>query len=120
MGTDRSVVSESRLDAALSLVADRQRRRVIRRLRTDSDGETTFEELVDDLHDADATESLPADTDREGLEIRLIHSHLPKLADHGLIEHRRDEGVIRYRPDERVEAVLDALPTEHEPTPYGT
>lgn len=61
VGTDPSAVSDSRLDDALSLVADRERRRVIRRLRADPNGVTTVEDLVDSLHEADATESLLTD-----------------------------------------------------------
>lgn len=105
-------VSETRLDAAMRLLSDRDRRRIIRRLRDESTGETTFEALLDDLHDPDAAPPTATRPDREQLSIRLTHSQLPRLADYGIIDHDRDADVIRYRPDQSVEKVLDALPTE--------
>jgi len=44
--------------------------------------------------------------------MHLTHTHLPKLGTHGLIDHNHERGTVTYRPDERVERVLDGLPTE--------
>jgi hypothetical protein len=49
---------------------------------------------------------------RDQLAIHLTQSHLPKLADHGVVEQHQDRGTIKYRPDEGIEAVLDGLPEE--------
>lgn len=111
LATDLRSMSDSRLDASLRLVSDRQRRRILRRLRDDPTGTTTLEDLLDDLSDGGAAPTAdPPDRDR--LSIQLIHSHLPKLNDHGVIDYDRDDEVIRYRPDEGVETVLDALPAD--------
>jgi hypothetical protein len=50
--------------------------------------------------------------DREQLAVQLQHTHLPKLADHGVVEYERRSGAVRYRPSEPVERVLDTLPGE--------
>ena len=105
-------MSDSRLDAALTLVADGQRRRIIRRLRDDPADAKTLEQLLDDLHETDATQAPASRPDRDRNSLRLVHSHLPKLAEYGVIEYDRGEDVIRYQPDRHVEAVLDALPVD--------
>jgi len=96
------------LDACLNLVADRRRRRVIRQLRREG-GTTTFDDLVDRLHDGGLLTDDDRHRDRERLAIQLQHTHLPKLADHGVVEYDHRSGIVRYQPDERIEAVLDSL-----------
>lgn len=104
-------MTERSLDAHLQLVADRHRRQVIQHLRHEANGNTTIDGLVDRLHNG----GLDADnrsTDREQLAIQLYHTHLPKLADHGVIEFEPENGTIRYQPDVQFETVLDSLPDE--------
>lgn len=97
------------LDASLQLVADRRRRQVIRELRQDPTNSATLDELVDRLFEAEPVAADPA-TDRERLAIQLYHSHLPKLADHGVVEYDRQRGTVQYVPDDQIETVLDSLP----------
>lgn len=98
-------------DALIGLVADRHRRLAIQQLRKDVDGETTFDDLVDRLL---GDESLADHNriDREKLAIQLYHAHLPKLADHGVVEFDPENRVVRYQPDEQIETVLDSLSDE--------
>ncbi|AZH25351.1 DUF7344 domain-containing protein [Haloplanus aerogenes] len=100
------------LDACLRLVADQHRRRVIHHLRHEANGATTFDDLVDQMHRraSDAKNGPPQD--RESLAIQLHHTHLPQLADHGVVDFEHRTGVVRYHPDEQVETVLDSLPEE--------
>jgi hypothetical protein len=100
------------LDACLRLVADRHRRRVIQHLRQQADRATTLDDLVDQMHGraSDAKDGPPQD--REALAIQLHHTHLPQLADHGVVEFEHTTGAVRYQPDEQVETVLDSLPEE--------
>ncbi|WP_379689371.1 DUF7344 domain-containing protein [Halomicroarcula sp. GCM10025817] len=51
-------------------------------------------------------------TDRDQLSIQLIHNHLPKLDEHGIIQYDQESNIVRYQSDEQIETVLDALPTE--------
>ncbi len=101
------------LDACLDLLADCRRRLVVRELRRESDG-TTVDELVDRLH---ADRSVPGErsTDRVHLASQLHHTHLPKLADHGVVEYDVATGFVRYRSDDQVERVLDSLPERATP-----
>lgn len=104
-------MTERDLDTFLQLVADRRRRQVIRHLRHEATDETTIDGLADRLHNGGtAVDDQP--TDRERLAILLYHNHVPKLADHGIVEFEPENGTVRYQPDERFETVLDSLPDE--------
>lgn len=94
------------LNEYLRLIADDNRRAVIRELRRSPDETRTFEELVNRLHEDGQ------DTDRTATAILLRQTHLPKLADQGLLEYDRRSGAVRYQPDERVESLLDMLPDQ--------
>ena len=104
-------MTERSLDALLQLVADRRRRQAIHHLRHEANGKTTIDELVDRLHNGgpDADDQL---TDREQLTIQLYHAHLPKLADHGVVEFEPENRAVRYQPDVQFETVLESLPDE--------
>ncbi|WP_277555699.1 DUF7344 domain-containing protein [Halobaculum limi] len=97
------------LDACLHLVADRNRRRVIHHLRHEATGTLTVDELVDQFHSSGSDSKDGPPQDREELAIQLHHVHLPKLAEHGVVEFEHRSGAIRYHTDEQVEAVLDSL-----------
>ncbi|WP_394742763.1 winged helix-turn-helix domain-containing protein [Natronococcus roseus] len=104
-------MAEKHLDVCLRIVSDRQRRRIVYRLREESNGKTTIEDLIDQLQ---SSSSASTDTrlDRDQLAIQLAHKHLPKLADHGIIEVDSETDIVRYQPDEQIEAVLDSLPEQ--------
>lgn len=103
---------DDRLDACLRLVSNRHRRAVINSLRHEANGETTIDDLVDRLHGGEPISVTERSTGRDKLAIRLTHAHLPKLAEHGVVDYDPEGGTVRYRPDEQVEAILDALPEE--------
>lgn len=105
-------MADNPLDACLRLVADRRRRRLLEQLRHDATGETTIDDLVDRLLGAGVGPGIDRLNDREQLVVDLQHVHLPKLADHGVVEYDLERGTVRYQSDEQVEAVLDRLPEE--------
>lgn len=100
------------LDSTLELVADRQRRQIIRELREDTAGTATVAELVEALADGESIPATDGPPDRSQLSIRLLHTQLPTLDDHGIVQYDRDNGVVRYTPDEQIETVLDSLPPD--------
>lgn len=53
-------MEEKHLDECLRLVSDEHRRKVVQRLREESTGKTTVEDLVDHLYESDS----PVVTDR--------------------------------------------------------
>jgi hypothetical protein len=100
------------LDACLTLVADRHRRRLLKHLRHNGNAEVQINDLVDQLYQAELAAADDRQMSRDQLAIQLNHSHLPKLADHGVIEHDHERETIEYRPDEQIEAVLEGIPEE--------
>lgn len=100
------------LDDCLQLIADRCRRRVIHQLRHETTGKTTIDDLVDRMYSGELKFDDNRSMDREQLAIHLHHTSLPKLEDHGVVEHDRGSGTVRYRSNDQVEAVLDSLPDE--------
>ena len=98
------------LDECLQLVADQHRRRVIHHLRHEADGTTTVDDLVEQIHRRASDSKHGPLQERKELAIQLHHTHLPKLADHGVVEFEQTTGAVRYNPDEQVETVIDSLP----------
>ena len=93
------------VDVVFDVLSDRRRRIVLDYLR-DHEGEWVSTGTLADrvaswefeLHD-------PASVSVESIEIDLVHGHLPKLDEAGLIDC--DGSLVRYRGDDRVERFLD-------------
>jgi hypothetical protein len=100
------------LDACFGLVADRRRREIIQQLRHNGNGETTAGDIVDRLYGSEQAAGKDRRPGREELAIQVYHTHLPKLADFGVVDYEPERGTVHYQPDEQVEAVLDSLPEE--------
>lgn len=104
-------MTEPHLDTCLDLVSNGCRRGVIRKLRHEPAGETTVADLVERLYKDDVAVN-DGYQDRDVLSAQLVHNHLPKLAEHGVVNYDRDDRTVQYSRTERVETVLDALPRE--------
>jgi hypothetical protein len=98
------------LDRCLQLVADQHRRQIIHHLRHEAKGTTTLDDLVERISSRASDSKNGPQQDREEIAIQLQHTHLPKLADHGVVEFDLRTGAVRYHPDEQVETVIDSLP----------
>ena len=97
------------LDMYLELVADRQRRCVLQYIR-DNPGDTIgIDELVGAVGERMAREKCESTVDQERIVIKLSHVHLPKFADHDIIDHDRDSNTVRYKPNNQIESLLDLL-----------
>lgn len=90
------------LDDTLAVLADWQRRRVLRHLLDGAGGTTTTDELVALISDQGSG-------DPEQVRHRLHHVHLPKLAARGLVTYDPDSGTVTYSPDPTVERILASL-----------
>jgi transcriptional regulator of met regulon len=108
---EKNTMNGDSLDACLTLVADRRRRRLLEHLRHNGNGEVRIDDLIDQLYQAEPAAD-GRQLSRDQLAIQLNHSHLPKLADYGVIERDHERETIEYRSDEQIEAVLDGLPEE--------
>lgn len=112
MVTGTFTMAEKTLDDCLQLIADRRRRRVIHQLRHETTGKTAIDDLVDRMSTGELEFDDDRGVDRERLVAHLHHTSLPKLEDHGVVEHDRRSGTVRYQSNDRVETLLDSLPDE--------
>lgn len=90
------------VDESLALLADSQRRRVLRHLLDRADGTATVDELEGVLVDGRGG-------DTEKVRQLLHHVHLPKLRSRGVVEYDADAGTVRYAPDPTIERLLTAV-----------
>lgn len=94
------------LDTVLTLLGDRHRRRLITDL-VDADHRTVSEFVYPDARGDPRTQ-----------EITLLHNHLPKLQEAGVIEWDSDGGVVRRGPRfGAVEAVVGLLRSHRDALP---
>ncbi|WP_227380788.1 DUF7344 domain-containing protein [Haladaptatus halobius] len=100
--------SEFSLGTLFDLLTHPHRRYILYHLQT-MDGETiTFSALIDAVCER-------VDASCEHLETDFRHTHLPKLADHTLIEYDARSETIRFRGGDRVETVVEFARSEEEP-----
>lgn len=90
--------------SALRLLADQQRRKVLRHM-ADGNGTTTADQLVDSLS-TDTTPPVDQSTTRDQLAIDLHHVHLPVLEEAGVIECAPESETIQYYSIDIVEELL--------------
>jgi len=107
---EQCIMNSDSLDTTLKLVAHRHRRWILGYVRHSDAKTVEIDTLVEQLYRAEPGDG--QQLTRTGLTMHLTHTHLPKLGAHGIIDHNHEQGTVTYRPDERVERVLDGLPTE--------
>lgn len=100
-------------ETVLNLVADPRRRAILRQLR-ENGSVVEIEDLADvitqrTVQSNPSTETnppIPQTDDQQITRAELHHTHLPQLADAGVIEYDSRTGTVRYRSHDRVEALL--------------
>ena len=101
-------------ETLLELVAAPRRRQILHLLQKNGDRSVAIEDLTESIatdggnttarHAADSTHALLA----------LQHTHLPMLAEAGLVEYDRRTETIRYRSSDRLEELLQFVSTRLE------
>ena len=94
------------VDAACKLLSNRYRRLIISYLSTKETDVAEFDELGEYIR-----EELDAGTAADQVRISLLHIHLPKLADYGVIDYDHRSQVVRYQGESMLEELLAAAPT---------
>lgn len=84
MGTESDGMTDAEIDELLATLAHRRRRRALRRLR----------ERGEPVETAALAGTLATDEDGTAVLTELVHRHLPKLADVGLVRWDREAGVV--------------------------
>ncbi|SIR86956.1 hypothetical protein SAMN05421858_4198 [Haladaptatus litoreus] len=93
------------LSEACQILSSHYRRQLLCYLQTKDADVANLDELVTHIHKKSKRETTP-----EQVRILLIHTHIPKLADYGVIEFDRRNKDIRYRDGTKLEDFLELLP----------
>lgn len=108
-------------DAALELCADTHRRIVLAEL-VGREAPITIDALTESIvtHNHHAALASVSDETVTGIRTSLLHSHLPKLAEAGLVEYGPQRGVVvptadLSRGEPHLAAILDADPALETP-----
>ncbi len=103
------MVSENRslhtLDEICRILAHHRRRQLLWYLMAEDTDVADLNELVTYL-----SEESDEATTAEQVRLSLIHTHIPKLADHGVIEYDRRNEDVRYRNGMLLEDFLEVIP----------
>lgn len=115
-GTD-TVVSPSK-DEIFFILSNRRRRYVLHSLKRSSSDFITLGELATRVAawEHDKNEEKLAGTERKRVYTALQQSHLPKMAEAGIIEYEPDRGVIKpTRHTEGIDVYLEVTPKDNWP-----
>lgn len=94
------------LQEACNILADADRQHIIYEL-VENDGLSTISDLSQQIASCSET-SEENDTALKRAKISLVHNHLPRLEDHGVIEYDARNGDVVLTNADRVEALLNA------------
>lgn len=99
------------IDATLDLLAKWERREILTYLVDSSNQCATIADLVEHLIDrhAEREGEVPA---HDYLETTLLHTHVPKMADMGIIDYDERSKELRYWQNERLENWLALIRDE--------
>lgn len=98
-----------RIDRILTVLADKDRRRVVEYFSRNGTETETVEVLGARLARLTVKTDGTAAPSTKTVRTELHHVHLPKLEEYGVVEYDARTGQVRYRPDEEVEAAVDSL-----------
>ncbi|QLG27547.1 hypothetical protein HUG10_08275 [Halorarum halophilum] len=111
MATETHVISTER---ALELATDRTRRRVLQYLIENGETGVRLEELIDVIVGGRPASDRARYANGEQLGIELLHVHLPKLAEAGVVDYDVRSATVRYYVTPRLEKLVrfvgDELP----------
>ncbi|GAA0259012.1 hypothetical protein GCM10009000_089910 [Halobacterium noricense] len=75
---------------------------ILEHLQKTERGTATLSELTTSIQ----TQGDEIESAQQGRSV-LLHQHLPKLADHGLIDYDHRSETVRYRDDSQIERLLE-------------
>ena len=105
-GKDRSSLT---IDQAVSLLASSQRRRLLVALVTRAPRDVSLGSVIDDLAEADAPPEKSATKARHAVRVSLLHNHLPKLEEAGVVTYHKESDSLTYHRDPTLETLLKRI-----------
>ncbi|WP_227380689.1 DUF7344 domain-containing protein [Haladaptatus halobius] len=90
-----------------TIFAKEHRREVLSYLQKKDSDVAELGELADHVH-----EEVEEVTSPSHARLSLTHTHVPKLADHGVVDYDQHSETVRYRDGTRLEALLTVVSTD--------
>lgn len=102
-------------DAMYDLLADERRRIVISRVLTDES--VSVEDLSGTIaaHERGVTRGAIDRDDRQPITVSLVHNHLPRLDDRGIVAYDHEEKTVEPGPEiDAIEPLIERIETDVE------
>ena len=99
-------------EQVVGLLRHKQRRAIIRYFNQKTADCTSVDDLVEYLASSDSKRGATSVGHSERITIGLLHNHLPRLADAGVLEYDQRSETIRYWGDSRLETLLETAPSD--------
>ncbi|WP_227378392.1 DUF7344 domain-containing protein [Haladaptatus halobius] len=116
MSTRQSISSGSlSKEQVLGLLGHEHRQAIITYFDQEMTDSASFDDLIEYIISFDPKRGeLPAER-RKQVTIGLLHNHLPRLADAGVLEYDQRSETVCYWGDSQLETILKAVPSDEYP-----
>lgn len=98
-------------DTILGLLAAPRRRTLLYNLKNQPSPATPIDRLVEEVHDIERALPIRDSSPREQLRIELLHNHLPKLQEAGIVRYDADSETVHYTANQGLESFLRYVET---------
>ncbi|WP_227380709.1 DUF7344 domain-containing protein [Haladaptatus halobius] len=106
LDTDHTSNPISSLETACDLLVDTQRRTILQYLSDQETDIAAVDELAAHVH-----AEIEAVPNPNHARIALVHTHVPKLVDTGVIEYDQHDEIVQYQDEPLLEAILAVAAT---------
>ncbi|WP_076432324.1 DUF7344 domain-containing protein [Haladaptatus litoreus] len=112
MSTPQSTSTEHlSKEQVAGLLRHKQRRAIIRYFNQKTTDYTSLDDLVEYIVSSDSKRGATSVGHSKRITIGLLHNHLPRLADAGVLEYDQRSETVRYWGDSRLETPLETAPS---------
>jgi hypothetical protein len=91
-----------------------QRRAIITYFDQETTDRSSVDDLVEYIVSSDSRSGTTSAEHHERVRIGLLHNHLPRLADAGVLEYDQRSEMVRYWGDSRLETLLGTAPSDED------
>ncbi|WP_435156272.1 DUF7344 domain-containing protein [Haladaptatus sp. DFWS20] len=96
-------------EQVVGLLRHEHRRAIVTYLDQETTDCASFDDLVEYLVSSGPKREATLAERREQVAIGLLHNHLPRLADAGVLEYDQRSETVRYWADSRLESMLETI-----------
>jgi hypothetical protein len=114
MSTPQSTNTENlSKEQVVSLLGHKERRAIITYFDQKTTNCANFDDLIEYLVSSDLESEATSAEHRKRITIGLLHNHLPRLADAGVLEYDQRSETIRYWGDYQLETLHETAPSNN-------